>query len=54
LVTHKVIAAEFAIGGTFSAVNEDTHVDSGKNVVPNGGLKFEEVGSHAQDCGGSH
>jgi hypothetical protein len=25
-----------------------------KSVVPNGGLKFEEVGSHAQDRGGLH
>jgi hypothetical protein len=29
-------------------------LDSGKNVIPNGGLKFEEVGSHAQDRGGLH
>jgi hypothetical protein len=49
LVTHAVIAAEFAIGGTFSAVNEDIHLDSGRNAIPNGGPKFEEVGSHVQD-----
>jgi hypothetical protein len=44
-----VFAAEFVIGGTFSAVNKDIHLDSGKPVVPNDGLKFEAVESHAQD-----
>jgi hypothetical protein len=34
------------MGGIFNAVNKDIHLDSGKNVVPNGGLKFEEAGSH--------
>jgi hypothetical protein len=53
-VTETVIAAEFAIGGTFSAVNDAIHLDSGKNVAPNGGLNFEEVGSHAQDRGRFH
>jgi hypothetical protein len=54
LTTQTIIAAEFAIGGTFSAVNEDIYLDSGKDVAPNGGLKFEEVGSYAQDHGGLH
>jgi hypothetical protein len=49
-----VIAAEFAIGGIFSAVNEESHLHSGKNVVPHGWLKFEETGSHAHDRCGSH
>jgi hypothetical protein len=54
LVTQTVIAAEFGIGGTFSPLNEDIHLDSGKNAAPNGGLKFEEVGSYEQDRGGLH
>jgi hypothetical protein len=33
---------------------QDICLDSGKNVVPNGGLKFEEVGSHVQDCSELH
>jgi hypothetical protein len=54
LVAHTVITAEVAVGGTFSEVNENIHLDSGKNVIPDGELKFEEVESHAQDRGGLH